>query len=640
MWQRDLVRVLQGVQLVGGKIAQTQGVTVTTRLQQIQRHSKDLAEKASSQVSAKNRVIGKKIEVPLQATSAQSPVADATPSSPKDDKPLVSKAKRSSMQTTQKKKREIPMRKLDPPPVVAPGETTTDIYQKPKINGIPQKLKDQISTPSKHSAPESVEVPSPSTKSDIIDAVSGEISPPEEVSREVDLARTRAVPSTPLARVLGFGQLAAGLAFGTVAEAVKRSVQAKNTDDGASSYSPLVSDANAERLASALCKMRGAALKLGQMLSIQDEGVIPPPLAKALERVRQGADLMPSHQLHQQLSNELGEDWHTKLKIFDEHPIAAASIGQVHQAVLLDGQRVAMKIQYPGVADSIESDLKNLKTLVTLTNILPPGLFVDEIIDVGKEELIAECNYESELQNQLKFKDLVESDPVMSQFFEVPGVIEELSSKQVLTSQYVEGLPIDKALDFPQEVRNNIARSVLELTIKELFEWNFMQTDPNWGNFLYNHAKGKTALIDFGASRAYDKSFVDGYLSLVWSAAERDEETLLQISKELGFLTGDESAEMLDAHSKAGMVVGEPFINDEPFDFHGSQITKRLQQYGDTFMKHRLTPPPREAYSLHRKLAGAFLMCIKLKAVIPCRDILQKTVESYTFLEEEELRAI
>lgn len=158
--------------------------------------------------------------------------------------------------------------------------------------------------------------------------------------------------------------------------------------------------------------MRGAALKLGQMLSIQDEGLLPEPLAKvatvqnltpctycskdqakknvvylpfhfmpirctttlqALERVRQGADMMPKSQLYQQLSSELGEDWRSRLAEFDDTPVAAASIGQVHRARTLDGRLVAIKVQYPGVADSIESDLNNLKTLVTYMNVLPPG---------------------------------------------------------------------------------------------------------------------------------------------------------------------------------------------------------------------------------------------------------------------------
>ncbi|CAM9188583.1 unnamed protein product [Discosporangium mesarthrocarpum] len=453
-------------------------------------------------------------------------------------------------------------------------------------------------------------------------------------------SRTRSVPSSPLARVFGFGQLAAGLAMGTVAEAVRQSYNGERDDreEGAPGERGrvnryVVSDANAERLAESLCRMRGAALKLGQMLSIQDESVIPSSLAKALDRVRQGADIMPQRQVHRQLERSLGEDWRSKLEAFDEQPIAAASIGQVHRARLLDGTEVAMKIQYPGVADSIESDLRNLERLVTLTNVLPPGLFIDEIIDVAREELTQECNYEIEAENQERFRALVESDANLSKWASVPKVVPELVSKQVLTTHLATGVPVDQVVSMSQEVRNHVARIMLQCTINELFVWRFMQTDPNWGNFLYDPKTGKMSLIDFGACREYGKDFVDQYLHLVWAAANKDANTITRVSQELHFLTGDETAAMVDAHVQAGLVVGEPFIDmgGRSFDFHGSSITTRLSQHGDTFMKHRLTPPPREAYSLHRKLAGAFLMCIKLKAIIPCRDILERAHSKYDF---------
>ncbi len=156
-----------------------------------------------------------------------------------------------------------------------------------------------------------------------------------------------------------------------------------------------------------------------------------------------------------------------------------------------------------------------------------------------------------------------------------------------------------------------------------------MQTDPNWSNFLYDKNSEKLHLIDFGASREYSKSFMDNYMKLVWGAANGDAEHVMEMSRELGFLTGDESLGMLEAHERASLVVGEPFLTDEPFDFHSSGITRRIAKYGDIFAKHRLTPPPREAYSIHRKLSGSFLMCIKLKAVIPCRDILQNAFYKY-----------
>jgi aarF domain-containing kinase len=181
----------------------------------------------------------------------------------------------------------------------------------------------------------------------------------------------------------GFGSLGVRMAFGAVGDSAFRAISGDSKTG--------ISDANAERLAEALCRMRGAALKIGQMLSLQDDGILPSPLAKALDRVKQAADYMPKHQLEKQLKDQLGADWREKLLEFDYIPIAAASIGQVHRAKLLDGTDVAMKIQYPGVADSIESDLNNLKRLLSMTNMLPPGLFIDQIMTVAREELLVEC---------------------------------------------------------------------------------------------------------------------------------------------------------------------------------------------------------------------------------------------------------
>jgi hypothetical protein len=196
--------------------------------------------------------------------------------------------------------------------------------------------------------------------------------------------RERAVPSTQMSRFFGFGSLALRMAMGAAANT------ASNIISGNSANST-ISDGNAERLAEALCRMRGAALKLGQMLSLQDDSTLPPALAKALDRVKQAADYMPKKQLETQLVSQLGDNWRSKLLEFDYIPIAAASIGQVHKAKLLDGSVVAMKIQYPGVADSIESDLNNLKLVVNMSNIMPPGLFIDQIIKVANTELTAEC---------------------------------------------------------------------------------------------------------------------------------------------------------------------------------------------------------------------------------------------------------
>jgi hypothetical protein len=296
-----------------------------------------------------------------------------------------------------------------------------------------------------------------------------------------------AVPSSQLSRAMSFASLGVGLAVGTMVEATKRlflsdpSTSADTVAGSTSTTRILSSDANAQRFASTLARLRGAALKLGQMLSIQEDTILTPPLAKALrDVVHQGANAMPMEQLHHQLSTQLGDtEWKNKhFRSFEDHPMAAASIGQVHRATLKNGRKVVVKVQYPGVAESIESDLANLNILVKATGLAPPGLFIDEVIRVGRKEVLQECDYEREMNNQRKFQRLVDTDPFLSQVFQVPDVIEELTTKRILTTEYVPGGSIEKVANLSQVERNRIGRAVMALTMKELFEWRFMQTDP------------------------------------------------------------------------------------------------------------------------------------------------------------------
>ncbi|KAF2572871.1 hypothetical protein F2Q70_00000076 [Brassica cretica] len=175
---------------------------------------------------------------------------------------------------------------------------------------------------------------------------------------------------------------------------------------------------------------------------------------------------------------------------------------------------------------------------------------------------------------------------------------------------------------------------MLELTLKELFVFRFMQTDPNWGNFLYDEPTKTINLIDFGAARDYPKKFVDDYLRMVMACANKDSKGVIEMSRRLGFLTGDEPDVMLDAHVQAGFIVGLPFAEPGGYAFRTNNITSSVSNLGATMLKHRLTPPPDEAYSLHRKLSGAFLACIKLGATVRCRDLLLQVYEKYQFDDE------
>ena len=464
-----------------------------------------------------------------------------------------------------------------------------------------------------------------------------------------------AVPSTRIGRAFGFASLGFSLAAGTVMEVTSRLFVSSESSVSSSSSSStsmpssvssnsspttsiLVNDSNSDKIAKTLCRMRGAALKLGQMLSIQDETLLPTPLSKALEQVRQGAEAMPQYQLQQQLITEYkSKDWKQEKHFvsFQDLPFAAASIGQCHRAVIQKQGKeidVVVKVQYPGVANSIESDLANLSMLMKMTGLAPKGLFIDRVIQVGRDELKVECDYKCEAMNQQRLQDLVHNDPHLSKAkFHIPQVFTDLSTSSILVTEYCPGGTIDKVAFLDQQERNRIGRNIMHLTIKELFEWRFMQTDPNWGNFLYDVGTGTTHLIDFGSAREFSKSFIDGYLRIVWACAQKDTDTLMDISHRMGFLTGEENDIMLEAHKMSGFVLGEPFATDGAYNFKDSGITGRISEHGSVFMQHRLTPPPEEVYTLHRKLAGAFNLCIKLGANIPCRDLLLDVLEKHEF---------
>ncbi|KAF7128777.1 hypothetical protein CNMCM5793_003686 [Aspergillus hiratsukae] len=424
------------------------------------------------------------------------------------------------------------------------------------------------------------------------------------------------VPASRLGRLWQYSGLATSMAFGAVGEGLRRMTGSREDYAGSIMFSP----GNMERLVAKLSKMRGAALKLGQMLSFQDNKMLPEAIHQVLQRVQDRADYMPASQRDKVLADNLGPNWRDLFSTFDEVPMAAASIGQVHGAVLKrTGQRVAVKVQYPGVADSIDSDLNNLSILLTASRLLPRGLYLDKTIANARTELAWECDYIREAQCGNRFRELVKDDPV----FLVPEIIPEASGKQVLTMERLEGIAVTKIHDFTQAQRDWIGTQILRLSLREITEFRFMQTDPNWTNFLYNAKTNQLELLDFGASREYPVEFISKYISTLIAASRNDRERCHSLSIELGYLTGHESKAMVDAHVSSILTLAEPFMDSSPdvYDFRNQTITDRVRSLIPVMIRERLAPPPEETYSLHRKLSGAFLLCARLGSQVRCKEL-------------------
>mgnify|MGYP001077253883 CR=1 FL=1 len=356
----------------------------------------------------------------------------------------------------------------------------------------------------------------------------------------------------------------------------------------------------------------------------------------------------------------------------------------MHRAALHSGELVAVKVQYPGVARSINSDIDNLTKLLTMVNLTPRGLYLDQAMSSGKMELTLECDYAYEAAAQSHFKDIIDAEPALRGKVYVPAVFPSASSQRVLTTELVRGVPIDKIalpgadgalppavaaesglsgsgfrdpaaqartdaaaagsaghLNLSQDDRNALGALLMRVTLRELFTWRFMQTDPNWSNFLYDPATKRVNLIDFGASRRYKKAFVDEYLRMVRACGAGDRAGIIDASLKMGFLTGDETTEMMDLHVATAVIVGEPFGTAGPYDFVKGNIAGRVGPLAGKMVQSRLAAPPMEAYTLHRKLSGAFLTLRRLGAVVDVNTMFKEVTGDYVYgpesAEEEEI---
>ncbi|MFN6936284.1 MAG: ABC1 kinase family protein, partial [Tsuneonella sp.] len=346
-----------------------------------------------------------------------------------------------------------------------------------------------------------------------------------------DVRRTpsgRAVPRGRLSRLGQFGRLAGGVAGGMLAEGARRLANGERPH----MRDALLTPANFNRVADRLSHLRGAAMKLGQMISLDSGDMLPPELADIMARLRDNAHHMRPDQLQHVLAKEWGRDWRGHFRRFDPRPIAAASIGQVHRATTHDGRDLAIKVQYPGVRESIDADVDNVATLLRVSGLLPRGLDIAPLLGATKQQLAEETDYEREGAQMVRFRTLLADTPE----FVVPELVPALTTSRILAMSFVEGRAIETLESAPQALRDTIARSVIKLVLRELFEFGLMQTDPNFANFRYDEKTARLVLLDFGAARAIDGATAEGYRRLLAAGFAQDRAAVREAAVAAGFI--------------------------------------------------------------------------------------------------------
>lgn len=424
----------------------------------------------------------------------------------------------------------------------------------------------------------------------------------------------RRVPRGRLARLGGFARLTAGVAANVARDGVKRIAAGER---------PALSDlmltpANAEKLTAQLANLRGAAMKLGQMLSLDSGDLLPPELGAILARLRERAQHMPPAQLDQRLKAEWGPDWRRRFRRFEATPIAAASIGQVHRAETHDGRMLAIKVQYPGVADSIDADVDNVATLLRMSRLLPDSIDIAPLLQDAKIQLHEEADYRREAEMLALYGDMLADRPA----FIVPRGDPALTTDHILAMDFVAGRPIESVETATQAERNRVAALLIDLVLDELFRFGVMQTDPNFANYRYQPETGRIVLLDFGAARRISPELVAGYRLLLGTALSGDRAATEQAAVDAGFM-GQRARERHPAliASMVDAILTE-LERGPQFDFADRAFLQSIRRdVGDIAADRSSWHLPRsELLFVQRKVSGTALLAARLRAVIEMRD--------------------
>jgi aarF domain-containing kinase len=394
-------------------------------------------------------------------------------------------------------------------------------------------------------------------------------------------------------------------------------------------------------LAEGLSKLKGAAMKAGQLLSLELVEYFPKEAVEVLSRLQSSATTLEYPVIEKIIRRELGEEQFAKLKDIDQSPIGSASIGQVHRAHF-DGREIVLKVQYPGVDDSIESDLQILKTVAkAFCGLTGRQMDLGPLFAEFKQMLKQEVDYLHEAQMQQRYLEhTINLQDVNGLTYVVPKIESSISTSRVLSMDWQSGVSLRRwmGLNPSNDQRRTMAEGVLNLYFHEFFDWGLVQTDPNQGNFLVreNGSKLDLVLLDFGATREYSREFIRQYIKLLEATAVGDRGILRDQAIAFGLIDKRESPAAFEALHQVLSVAVRPFFSDDgkllehsPFDFSNEDHSRRSQDTAKALAAElKYSPPPHGLVFLHRKLGGVYAILKSLGVAIDVSVYWRRMIES------------
>lgn len=385
---------------------------------------------------------------------------------------------------------------------------------------------------------------------------------------------------------------------------------------------------NGERIAQTLGELKGAAMKIGQMASIGSD-ILPAELSQALTKLQKEAPPMPYEVIARQIESEFGTAPATLFSRFEKRPFAAASIGQVHRATTDDGRDVVVKVQYPGVDTSVDSDLAHLKVALMASGLVDKAhrTALGKVFEEVRARLHEELDYCNEADNVRKFRQFHAKH---AESVVVPDVVGERSSKRVLTLTYEPSdalIDLDK-LGYDQPTRDRIGHNLFTILAAQIFDLRAIHADPNPANYGFRR-DGRVVLYDYGCVKEVTPEFLRDYKALICASFDEDYAAVERYMLALGARNPAGPPVEAEYYASWRDILLEPLLGESPYDFGASQIHDKVMKNTAGVMKRLASfQPPVDLVFVDRAVAGNFGNLRKLRARAQFRPALEAYIRA------------